>query len=149
MRKRQLNLLELQETLAAKLGASRLDKNDLYSLEDMLSICARSITYDKTADVVRLVHYTTQQYFTRTKERWFPDVEVDFAKVCVTYLMFDEFRAKTFTHAIQMAFNGSFQEANVEWSFLSLRFISLGSPCSRSVHLDTRSGHILIVDFKC
>lgn len=65
---RQLSLIELQEALAVKVGSTSLDTNDLYSLEDILSVCAGLVTHDPKSDSIRLVHYTTQQYFTRTKE---------------------------------------------------------------------------------
>jgi ankyrin repeat protein len=38
-----------------------------------------------------LVHYTTQEYFERTQELWFPDAEVKIAETCITHLSFDAF----------------------------------------------------------
>jgi ankyrin repeat protein len=36
--------------------------------------------------VIRLVHYTTQEYFERTKQQWFPDAEAKIARACIAYL---------------------------------------------------------------
>jgi hypothetical protein len=43
--------------------------------------------------VIRLVHYTTQEYFERTREKWFPNVEAEITRICVTYLSFSALRA--------------------------------------------------------
>jgi ankyrin repeat protein len=36
--------------------------------------------------VIRLVHYTTQECFERTKQQWFPDAEAKIARACIAYL---------------------------------------------------------------
>jgi hypothetical protein len=40
---------------------------------------------------IRLIHYTTQEYFERTWTFWFPHAQKDIAMTCVTYLSFDTF----------------------------------------------------------
>jgi ankyrin repeat protein len=97
--KRPLTTSELEHALAVELGESQLDIENLCRVEDMVSVCAGLVTVDKESRIIRLVHYTTQEYFERTQERWFPDAETDIAKTCVTYLSFDAFdrSPKTFT----------------------------------------------------
>ena len=51
------------------------------------------VTVDKERNIIRLVHYTTQDYFERTQRVWFPDVQRDIATTCITYLSFDVFVA--------------------------------------------------------
>jgi hypothetical protein len=48
-------------------------------------------TVDEESGIIQLVHYTTQEYFDRTQEKWFPKTETDIAIICLTYLLFDEF----------------------------------------------------------
>jgi hypothetical protein len=44
------------------------------------------VTTDKESNIVRLVHYTTQEYFERTQQGRFPLAENDIATTCITYL---------------------------------------------------------------
>ncbi|EXK77320.1 hypothetical protein FOQG_17970 [Fusarium oxysporum f. sp. raphani 54005] len=86
--KRQLTTSELQHALATKTGKSELDHGDLTHIEDMVSVCAGLVTVDEESSIIRLVHYTTQEYLKRTRERWFRDPESAIATTCVTYLSF-------------------------------------------------------------
>ena len=89
--KRQLTISELQHALAVKIGDTELDKDNLPEIEDMVSVCAGLVTVNKESNIIRLVHYTTQEYFERTQKAWFPDAESDITKICVTYLSFSVF----------------------------------------------------------
>jgi ankyrin repeat protein len=82
---------ELQHALAIELGETSLDEDNLPQIEDMVSVCAGLVTVDEESEIIRLVHYTTQEYFERTKETWFPNLEAEITKICVTYLSFDTF----------------------------------------------------------
>ncbi|KAH7201231.1 hypothetical protein DER44DRAFT_439363 [Fusarium oxysporum] len=86
--KRQLTTSELQHALATKRGKSELDHGDLTHIGDMVSVCAGLVTVDEESGIIRLVHYTTQEYLKRTRERWFRDPESVIATTCVTYLSF-------------------------------------------------------------
>ncbi|CAF3539468.1 unnamed protein product, partial [Fusarium graminearum] len=86
--KRQLTTSELQHALATKTGKSELDHGDLTHIGDMVSVCAGLVTVDEESGIIRLVHYTTQEYLKRTREQWFRDPESVIATTCVTYLSF-------------------------------------------------------------
>ncbi|KAH6983729.1 hypothetical protein EDB80DRAFT_245320 [Ilyonectria destructans] len=86
--KRQLTTSELQHALATKTGKSELDHGDLLHIGDMVSVCAGLVTVDEESGVIRLVHYTTQEYLKQTQERWFRDPESEITTTCVTYLSF-------------------------------------------------------------
>lgn len=92
--KRPLTTAELQHALAIEVGTSEFDIDSVPQLEDIVSSCAGLVTVDKEGDIVRLVHYTTQEYFVRTKDEWFPDMESDLARTCVTYLSYSCFEGK-------------------------------------------------------
>jgi ankyrin repeat protein len=89
--KRPLTILELQHALAIEIGDSKLDEENLPQIEDMVSVCAGLVTIDEESSIIRLVHYTTQEYFERTQSQWFPKVESEITATCVTYLSFSEF----------------------------------------------------------
>jgi ankyrin repeat protein len=89
--RRPLTALELRHALAVEVGCSALDERNLVEIEVMVSACAGLVTFDREMDIIRLVHYTTQEYFERTQKTWFPDVERDIATTCVTYLSFNAF----------------------------------------------------------
>ncbi|KAH7187151.1 hypothetical protein DER44DRAFT_816595 [Fusarium oxysporum] len=89
--KRQLTTSELRHALATKTGKSELDRGDLTHIGDMVSVCAGLVTVDEESGIIRLVHYTTQEYLKRTRERWLRDPESVIATACVTYLSFTVF----------------------------------------------------------
>ncbi|KAK3935253.1 hypothetical protein QBC46DRAFT_462179 [Diplogelasinospora grovesii] len=90
--KRPLTALELQHALAVNVGDTRLDEENLSRIEDMISVCAGLVTVDKES-IVRFVHYTAQEYFQQTQQRWFSDANNHIASICVTYLSFIVFES--------------------------------------------------------
>ena len=89
--KRPLTIRELQHALAVKVGESQLNKHNLLEIEDMVTSCAGLVTVDEESGIIRLVHYTTQEYFEQTQKSWFPTAEVEITKICMTYLSFSVF----------------------------------------------------------
>ncbi|OBT62104.1 hypothetical protein VE03_09005 [Pseudogymnoascus sp. 23342-1-I1] len=89
--KRPLTTLELQHALAVEIGQPSLDEENLPEIEDVVSVCAGLVTIDEGSGIIRLVHYTTQEYFERTWISWFCSAQEDMAKTCVTYLAFSTF----------------------------------------------------------
>ncbi|KAM0474066.1 hypothetical protein ACHAPX_007779 [Trichoderma viride] len=90
--KRKLTIRELRHALAVEVGSTQLDRDNLPGIEDMVSACAGLVTFDEKSKVIRLVHYTTQEYFDRTQQYWFPDADTDITEICVTYLSFSVFK---------------------------------------------------------
>jgi ankyrin repeat protein len=91
--KRPLMTTELQHAMAVEFGSSKMDEENLTEITDMTSVCAGLVTVDEKSGIIRLVHYTTQQYFERTWTSWFPDIQRDITTTCVTYLSFDAFKS--------------------------------------------------------
>ncbi|KAI9773772.1 MAG: hypothetical protein M1839_002005 [Geoglossum umbratile] len=89
--KRQLTATELQHALAVRIGMKELDKDFVPEVGVLLSICAGLVTVDKESNIIRLVHYTTREYFKRTWTSWFPNAQIGITNVCITYLSFDVF----------------------------------------------------------
>jgi hypothetical protein len=91
--KRPLATTELQHALRVEVGESGLDEDNLPEIEDIISVCAGLVTIDKESGIIQLVHYTTQEYFKRTQRQWFPNSQTNIIIICVTYLLFDEFKS--------------------------------------------------------
>ncbi|KAK6530790.1 hypothetical protein TWF281_007626 [Arthrobotrys megalospora] len=89
--KRPLTTLELQHALAVKVGATEFDRGDISEIEDVLLACAGLVTVDMKSSIVRLVHYTAQEYFNGKQKYLFPNAQDDITRVCATYLSFNIF----------------------------------------------------------
>ncbi|RHZ64367.1 hypothetical protein CDV55_104908 [Aspergillus turcosus] len=92
--RRQLTALELLHALAVELGEMEFHEDNLSDLDDVISVCEGlvTVTADPMGDTIRLVHYTTKEYFDRRWTSWFPDADASIATTCVTYLSFDAFQ---------------------------------------------------------
>lgn len=91
--KRPLSTTELQHALGVEMGETELDPDNIPLVEDIVSVCTGLVTVDEESSIIRLVHYTTQEYFERTWKRWFPDAQADITDVCATYLSFSAFES--------------------------------------------------------
>lgn len=63
---RDLNLLktiELQHALGVEIGEPSSDEDNISDPETMICVCAGLVTIDEDSNVIRLVHYTTLEYF--------------------------------------------------------------------------------------
>jgi ankyrin repeat protein len=90
---RPLTTGELCHALAVGVGDEELDFDNIPDVEDILSVCAGLVTVDEESQVIRLVHYTTQDYLEDIREKWNPDAQYDIASTCLTYLCFKPFRS--------------------------------------------------------
>ncbi|KAK6543470.1 hypothetical protein TWF694_000216 [Orbilia ellipsospora] len=88
--KRQLTISEFQHAFAIQVGQSSLDKDDIPDLGGLTFACCGLIAVDKQSNIIRLVHYTAQEYL--MKEKRLPDMEKMIAENCITYLAYDLFR---------------------------------------------------------
>jgi hypothetical protein len=83
---RPLTTGELCHALAVEPGDSELDLANIPDVEDMVSVCAGLVTVDDESAIIRLVHYTTEEYFKDIQESWNPRAQQDIASACLTYL---------------------------------------------------------------
>lgn len=89
--KRPLSPEELLDALATEVGKTFLREANYTTIEQILSACVGLVAFDKSSNIMRLIHYTAQEYFDRKKSKWFPSAESDITSVCTTYLAFDRF----------------------------------------------------------
>ena len=95
--RRPLSVDELRYGLAVEydndevndLNPSELDEDNLLQPESLVDVCAGLVIIDSTSQVIRLVHYTTQEYFSNRRLNFFAEAEVDISRACLTYLSYD------------------------------------------------------------
>ncbi|XHG04001.1 hypothetical protein AWENTII_007284 [Aspergillus wentii] len=85
---------ELQGALAVKGNMKTLCKDDLPDLALVISVCSSMVTVDKKSNIIRLVHFTAQEYFLRNWEHWFPNAHSEVASMCLTYLTINRSQPK-------------------------------------------------------
>lgn len=98
---RPLTPTELCTAISMELNPDKsvIDPDFMPETDQLLSVCAGLVTLDTEANVIRPTHYTTQEYFDRTHEIWFPDGRRMTAANCIAYLSMKEFKkggARTF-----------------------------------------------------
>ena len=69
-----------------------LDPENVPEIEDLVSVCAGLVVVDPESAIIRLVHYTAQEYFERIRKRWNPGALLEITSTCLTYLCFDAFK---------------------------------------------------------
>ncbi|KAJ7441378.1 ankyrin repeat-containing domain protein, partial [Mycena galericulata] len=96
--KRPLTVQELQVALAVEPGTQQLDKDYIMSIDTILSVCAGLVIMDEHRNVVRLVHYTTQEYLDSIQAEKFPYAQIAITRTLLTFLAFDGFPDSTWSN---------------------------------------------------
>lgn len=89
--KKPLATTELQHALGIEIGESKFDKLNFSEIEDIVSIYAGLVTFEEKGGIIRLVYYTTQEYFERMQRKQFPNTQTNITIICISYFLFDEF----------------------------------------------------------
>jgi hypothetical protein len=84
-----LQAAALQHALAVTPDSTDVNEHDLMDIGRLVSFCVGLVIFDQEGGVVRLVHYTTQNYL----ETYLPpaDGNAEIATTCLRYLAFDAF----------------------------------------------------------
>jgi len=82
---RPLRADELCHALAVQLGSTVFDATNIPSMSTLVSCCQGLITVDKEASIVRLIHFTLQEYLS-THPDIFSGPHSAMAEICLTYL---------------------------------------------------------------
>ncbi|EOA85575.1 uncharacterized protein SETTUDRAFT_169699, partial [Exserohilum turcica Et28A] len=90
--KRPLTTTEICCALAVEPDEAELDPENIPDVEDLLSVCAGLVVVDQESAVIRLVHYTAQEYFERIRDTWNPGAQLNMTSRCLTYLSFSIFK---------------------------------------------------------
>jgi len=76
-----------------ELGKQELDIDNIPDIDTVVSMCSGLDVVDGVSDIVRLGHYTTQDYLEFGFMKWKPDPREEIASACLTYVPYDVFRA--------------------------------------------------------
>lgn len=90
---RPLKLEELRQALSIREGDTLLDPEALPKPESLISACCGLVVVvEDDSQMVRLIHYTTEEYFTRKMQRYHnSEAHGYFARILITYLNFSTF----------------------------------------------------------
>ncbi|KAE8415238.1 ankyrin repeat-containing domain protein [Aspergillus pseudocaelatus] len=89
--RRPLGIIELQHALAVTENSSSIDLDNIPAIGIIVDVCAGLVFADKSCGIVRLVHFTAQEYIDQSWIARFPDADVNIAKTCLTYLLYETF----------------------------------------------------------
>jgi ankyrin repeat protein len=67
-------------------------RDNLSDIEDLVSVCAGLVTVEQESNIVRLVHYTTQEYLESILPERCPEAQQNITITCLTYLLFNVFK---------------------------------------------------------
>ena len=104
---RPLTVKEMQCALAIAPGDTFLDEDALPDETLMVSVCAGLVVIDKQTSIIRLVHYTTQDYLERNLDALNPHAQRNICETCITYLSFEVFvtaSVRTYEQSVEIQF---------------------------------------------
>ena len=87
---RLMTVTEVQYALAIEPDTLFLDEENLSDVDEIVGFCAGLVIVDEETQIIRLAHYTTQEYLTRNGDRILPSAQQDIAVSCLTYLLYDQ-----------------------------------------------------------
>ena len=89
---RPLKANELCHALAVELGSTDFKSGNVSSISTLVSCCQGLITVDKEVSIVRLVHFTLQEYLSANPDI-FTTPHSSIAEICLTYLNSEQVKA--------------------------------------------------------
>jgi len=89
-----LTVVELQHFVAVTSGDIDIDDAEIMDKDILLSICAGLVVVDNKTGIVRLVHFTAQEYFNKIGASKFLLGDQGMGYTCLTYLSFNVFKDK-------------------------------------------------------
>ena len=97
----------LEEILAVDSESQDFDCEAIPLLGLVLDVCAGLLIIDEQTQHVRLVHYTTQDYFDVLLASRFRDAHESIARDCITFLSYDVFQRPRVVEDDDSSFSGS------------------------------------------
>lgn len=87
---RPLSVREIEHACSIDAQTREIDPDEVLNAHDLTSICSGLVMID-ASDIVRLVHFSAQDYFYDNRERWFPGGDFILAQACLNYLSLKTF----------------------------------------------------------
>ena len=85
---RPLTVDELRHALGVEPDEPDFDEENLVDEEDLIAVCAGLVTMEPESRIVRMVHYTTQDYFENIRDTRWPEARRTIAATCLAYLSY-------------------------------------------------------------
>ena len=114
---RPLILAELQQLLSIRKGDTFMDQKALPETGALISACCGLVVVEEGSQIVKLVHSTTEEYFSRKPHHyWGPEAHQYFAGVLVTYLSFTTFANLSLDNISKNAVDKSPEDSSISAS---------------------------------
>ena len=85
---RPLTVDELRHALGVEPEESEFDEENLVDEGDLIAVCAGLVAIEPESRMVRMVHYTTQDYFEKIRDSRWPEARRTIAATCLAYLSY-------------------------------------------------------------
>ena len=86
--KRTLSIDELRHALATRLSDTELDQDNMISPRIVVESCLGLLVIEQENSVIRLVHFSFQEYLQTHRDNLFPNGDLTLAAICLTYSAF-------------------------------------------------------------
>ncbi|ETN37213.1 uncharacterized protein HMPREF1541_08203 [Cyphellophora europaea CBS 101466] len=84
--KRPLTMLELQHALALRPSDADISEERLLEPRQVLDYCCGLVEHERDSDIVRLVHYTLEEYLQAHDHDLFQQADLNILKTCLQYM---------------------------------------------------------------
>ncbi|KAJ5619424.1 hypothetical protein N7510_003408 [Penicillium lagena] len=111
---RPITVQELCHALACEPDEDEFDHTNLISEEDIISVCTGLVTIEPHTNIVRMVHYSCQEYMDKILNDRFPESYQDLARTCLTYLTYQSTNARYKGHRFSISTRGTVQIEKVD-----------------------------------
>ena len=129
---RPLRADELCHALAVELGSTDFDSDNLPSVSTLVTCCQGLIILDKEASIVRLIHFTLQEYLSSHPDI-FSRPHSTIAEICLTYLNSQPVKALSAEPFIDNQDAPFLEYCSLYWGVHAKRELS---DCARSLALN-------------
>ena len=85
---RPLTVDELRHALGVEPEEPEFDEENLVDEGDLIAVCAGLVTIEPESRMVRMVHYTTQDYFEKIRDSRWPEARRTITATCLAYLSY-------------------------------------------------------------
>ena len=93
---RPMTVEELQQALAIEPSTKKMDWDAISEESVLVSVCGGLVTVEDESRVIRLVHFTTQEYIVSVRQEMLPSARLDILISCLTYLQYEAFTLEVY-----------------------------------------------------
>ena len=105
---------ELCHALAVEIGSPNVNTDNVPSIGTLLSCCQGLVVVDKKASVVRLIHFSLQEYL-RAHPELFPKTHSTIAETCLSYLSSQQVKVLSAIPSLDLRDTPFLEYSSVYW----------------------------------